>query len=148
MTIYGRFGDEVAIVRIGTLADVKSLDKRKPNKQDRDAVDNMSYVVVRQNDGTERLYHQAFMRATGGSVEIGAALDAVCLAAGIARVGALPDQQRPGRYIFATAAGDAWSVTAEALTELGYFSRSPAPLERWLDSGIDRIELDTSESAL
>jgi len=75
--IYGRFHNPLTIVRIGTLDDVRKLDKRRPDKQDRAAVAAGSYVVCREEDGEERLYHQAFMRADGGSREIGEALDAL-----------------------------------------------------------------------
>jgi hypothetical protein len=68
--IYGRFGNRVTIVRRAVLADVKNLDNRKPDKQDRDALKNSSYVVVRDDDGREKLYHLAFLRADGGSREI------------------------------------------------------------------------------
>lgn len=74
MAIYARFGDEVTVVRYGTVDDVVKLDGRKPDKQDREAVANRSYVVVRFVDGKERLYHQAFLRADGGSLEITGAL--------------------------------------------------------------------------
>jgi hypothetical protein len=72
--IYGRMGQTVSIVRRGVLADVEKLDGRKPDKQDRDAIRNGSYVVVVADD-KQRLYHQAFMRADGGSREITDALE-------------------------------------------------------------------------
>jgi hypothetical protein len=75
--IYDRFGGEVTIVRMGTLEDVKTLDKRRPDKQDRTAIANGSYVVVRHKDGREVLAHQAYLRATDGSLEIGKAIDAL-----------------------------------------------------------------------
>jgi hypothetical protein len=74
--IYGRCGQPVTIKRIGTLDDVKRLENRRPDKQDRLAVESGSYVVV-EDDGTERLYHQAFLRADEGAREIGAAVDAL-----------------------------------------------------------------------
>lgn len=74
--IYGRTGQTVEIVRKATLADVKKLDGRKPDAQDRDAIKNGSYIVVRDGD-KERLYHQAFLRADGGSVEITQAIEAL-----------------------------------------------------------------------
>ncbi len=70
MAIYGRFGDKVKIVRIGTLEDVKKLDGRKPDKQDREAVKTGSYVVVEQDDGRKRLYHLAYIRADNGAREV------------------------------------------------------------------------------
>lgn len=77
MTIYGRFGDVVTIKRRAVLADVQALDGRKPDAQDRAALEAGSYVVVVQDDGTDRLYHQAFLRATDGFREIAAALEAL-----------------------------------------------------------------------
>lgn len=75
--IYGRFGNPLTIVRMGTLDDVKTLDQRKPDKQDRAVVEAGGYVVVREEGGKERLYHQAYMRADGGAREIGEALEAL-----------------------------------------------------------------------
>jgi len=66
---------EPTVLRYGTLADVKTLDNRKPDQIDKDAVDNGSYVVIRQDDGQERLYHLAYLRADNGLAEIMAALD-------------------------------------------------------------------------
>jgi hypothetical protein len=79
--VYGRVGQRVTIQRLGTLADVRQLDKRKPDKQDRDAVKLNAYVVVSEDDGTLRLYHVAFLRADNGAREIGAIIDA-CVANG------------------------------------------------------------------
>ena len=75
--IYSRFGEECKITRVAKLADVSKLDNRKPDKQDRDALKNGSYVVVQFSDGKERLYHQAFLRADRGSLEITEAIAAV-----------------------------------------------------------------------
>ena len=77
MSIYNRFGEEVTIVRMGTLKDVESLDGRKADSDDRIAVKNGSYVVVKTSDGKLQLMHQAYMRATEGSVEISKALRAL-----------------------------------------------------------------------
>lgn len=76
--IYGRGGIPITIRRLGTLDDVKRLDGRKPDKIDRDAVKHGSYVVATWNDDPEkeRLYHLAFLRADGGSLEISAAIEA------------------------------------------------------------------------
>jgi hypothetical protein len=74
--IYGRFGNQVRVLRYATTDDVKKLDGRKPDKQDREAIKSGSYVVVADADsGKERLYHQAFLRADRGSVEITEALE-------------------------------------------------------------------------
>ena len=75
--IYGRFGEELTLVRVGTLDDVRTLDRRKPDQTDRDAIEAGSYVVGRDRLGRERLYHQGFLRADRGSLEIGDALAAV-----------------------------------------------------------------------
>lgn len=77
MAIYGRTGDVVTILRMGTLEDVKAFDGRWPDKQDMDAVENGCYVVVKWDDGKEQLYHQAYMRADDGSREITAAIEAL-----------------------------------------------------------------------
>lgn len=77
MTTYGRTGDVVTIKRLATLEDIEMLEGRAPDTQDLEALENGAYVVVTQNDGTERLYHQAFLRATDGSVEIGQVVDAL-----------------------------------------------------------------------
>lgn len=86
--IYGRFGNEVAIVRTGTLADVKELDKREPDAADRENVAVGGYVVTRSLDPEDksdklRLHHLAFMRADGGLKEIMAAVAIADAAAGI-----------------------------------------------------------------
>jgi hypothetical protein len=73
--IFGRFGDVVRILRMGTLQDIRKLDKRTPDKIDKAAIASGSYVVVRQDNGEERLYHLAFLRATDGSREISKAIE-------------------------------------------------------------------------
>jgi hypothetical protein len=74
--IYGRFGDTVTVERYATIADVKRLDGRKPDKQDRQMIENNAYVIVTSvDDGKERLYAIAFLRADGGLSEIMQALD-------------------------------------------------------------------------
>jgi hypothetical protein len=70
MTIYGRGGGKVTVKRTAVLADVERLDGRKPDKQDRHALENGSYVIVIDEGGKERLYHQCFLRADHGSLEI------------------------------------------------------------------------------
>jgi hypothetical protein len=83
MAIYGRVGQRVVIQRLGTLDDVRELDGRKPDKQDREAVKLNAYVVCSEPeyDDRLRLYHVAFLRADNGAVEIGAVVDA-CVANG------------------------------------------------------------------
>jgi len=73
--IYGRCHQEVSVVRRATLADVRRLDRRTPDAQDRAEVDAGSYVIVADH-GQERLYHLAFLRADGGSLEIQRAIEA------------------------------------------------------------------------
>lgn len=74
--IYGRFGDIVEILRTAVLADVGRLEGRTPDKADREAIENGSYVVVMSlDDRKERLYHQAYLRADGGAVTIGEAIE-------------------------------------------------------------------------
>lgn len=79
--LYGRFGGEIEIVREGTLADVRKLDGRKPDKQDRDAIENGSYVIWRHAgdgpEGQEHLAHLAYLRADDGFREIVDAMRAV-----------------------------------------------------------------------
>jgi len=75
--IYGRFGQPVRIVRMGTLDDVRKLDGRRPDKHDKQNVDAGGYVVCvdldTPGDG-EKLYHLAYLRADGALPEI---MDAV-----------------------------------------------------------------------
>jgi len=80
--IYGRWGDPVELLRIGTLADVRTLDNRKPDQRDRNNVDNGAYVVVRQDNGSEALYHLAYLRADDGLAEISRVLDTLGKEAG------------------------------------------------------------------
>lgn len=68
--IYGRFGDPVQILRAGTLEDVKTLDKRVPDKADHENIKNKGYVVVRDETNKERLYHLAYLRADDGFKEV------------------------------------------------------------------------------
>lgn len=75
MAIYGRFGVEVKILRRAVLEDVQKCDRRKPDKQDREALNAGSYWIVdfvgtKERDGKERLYHLAYLRADGGFSEI------------------------------------------------------------------------------
>jgi hypothetical protein len=84
--IYGSFHSEdfpnvVIVKRVGTLEDVKRLDKRRPDKTDKEAVELGSYVVVEEQDGRnagqERLYHIAYLRADNGWAEISDAIEGV-----------------------------------------------------------------------
>lgn len=81
--IYGRFGDELTLVRRGTLADVQNLDGRTPDDRDRQNIEHGVYVVARANDnGKEYLYHLAYLRADDGIAEIETALNALDKEAG------------------------------------------------------------------
>ncbi len=80
--IYGRFGDVVELVRWAVLEDVQALDGRRPDRRDREAIANDSYLVVRyvgdsKKHSKEHLYHQAFLRADGGAAEIARVRDAL-----------------------------------------------------------------------
>jgi hypothetical protein len=92
MAIFNRIGDAVTVLRFATLEDVRTVDKRKPDKQDEEAIKCGSYVIVREPGGSngfrERLYHQAYLRADGGSREITDALE---------RHPAVPDAEESGR---------------------------------------------------
>lgn len=74
--IYGRTGQVVTIKRVAIIDDVRRLDHRTPDKVDRAAIQSGSYVVV-DDHGYERLYHQAYLHADGGSLEIADAIIAV-----------------------------------------------------------------------
>jgi hypothetical protein len=71
--IYGRFGQPVQIKRVARINDIKRLENRAPDERDRTALALGSYVVVTDNE-KERLYHIAYLRADGGSLEIDAAI--------------------------------------------------------------------------
>jgi hypothetical protein len=76
--IYGRFGEQVTIVRRAVLRDVVDLDKRKPDAGDKRALKAGQYVVTKSSDdGEERLAHVSFMRADRGILEIVEAIEAV-----------------------------------------------------------------------
>lgn len=76
--IYGRGGIPVTIKRRAVLDDVRKLEGRRPDKQDREALEQGSYFVVDFGYGQEeRLYHLAFLRADDGFREISAAIAAV-----------------------------------------------------------------------
>ncbi len=70
MTVYGRTGDVVTLKRVAVEEDILKLEGRSLDTRDREALNSLSYVVVEQDDGTEGLYHLAFLRASGGSREI------------------------------------------------------------------------------
>lgn len=76
MAIYGRFGHELTIERMAVLADIKPLTGRKPDKIDKQSIENGSYVVVvHKDDGKRDLYHLGYLRADGGFAEISKAIE-------------------------------------------------------------------------
>jgi hypothetical protein len=76
--IYSRFGDPCTIARVATLADVTSLDKRKPDKHDKQRVADGCYLVTKSiASGTERLHDVCYLRADEGSLEITRAVRAL-----------------------------------------------------------------------
>lgn len=70
------FGSPVTIARVATEADIKTLECRKPDKQDREALKLGSYWVVRFEDGYEKLAHLAYLRADGAAKEVDEACEA------------------------------------------------------------------------
>lgn len=102
--IYGRWHstqdpDAVTILRIATIGDVKKLERPRPNKTAKEAIERGSYVVVLE-DGKERLYHQALLRADDGAREIPTILDALTAKAAITILGAVPDPEFPVTWRF------------------------------------------------
>jgi hypothetical protein len=76
--IYGRSGNVVYVSRRAVLEDVLRIDKRRPDRADKVALAQGSYwIVCDADDGRERLYHLAYLRADGGAAEITAACAAV-----------------------------------------------------------------------
>lgn len=72
--IYSRFGEVITIVRVGTVEDVKTFEKRKPDKDDRHNVSIGNYVVVKFPDGREMLHSISYMKADDGFREIADAI--------------------------------------------------------------------------
>lgn len=64
----------MTIERHALLEDVKKLDGHKPDKQDRENLANKCYIVV-EDEGKERLYALAFLRADDGAREISAEIE-------------------------------------------------------------------------
>lgn len=76
--IYGRFGHALTIERMATIDDVKPLTGRRPDKVDREAIANGSYVVVTyQDNGKRDLYHLGYLRADNGWAEIGPIIESL-----------------------------------------------------------------------
>jgi hypothetical protein len=76
--IYGRAGQVVHIVRRAVFDDVRRLDQRRATRADKAALEQGSFWVVRNVDnGSEQLYHLAYLRADGGAAEITAACEFV-----------------------------------------------------------------------
>jgi hypothetical protein len=73
--IYGRWGQVVTIVRLGTEKDVRELDNRKPDKHDRLRIAIDGYIVTKDEaTGKEVLHDVVYLRADDGIREI---MDAV-----------------------------------------------------------------------
>lgn len=68
--IYSRFGEPVSIARLATLDDIDVFERRRPDAQDRFAIDLDALVIVRFHDGGEQLYNVAYLRADAGFSEI------------------------------------------------------------------------------
>lgn len=77
MSIYGRWGDPITILRVATLDDVTKYERREPDKNDREWVNRCLYLVVAYDDsGEESITHLTYLRADGGAAEIDAAIAA------------------------------------------------------------------------
>jgi hypothetical protein len=78
MTIYGRFGDALTIVRRAVEADVQKFNGQKADDRDRQALANDQYFIVKYADnGKEDLYHIGYLKADNGAQEIMAAIEAL-----------------------------------------------------------------------
>ncbi len=76
--IYGRFGDPVELVRMAVWSDIRELEHRKGDAQDRKSIANKCYIVTRAVDnGYETIHHIGFLRADEGIQEIAAAVIAI-----------------------------------------------------------------------
>lgn len=73
MSIYARFGETVTVLRHATKEDVLRLDPPYDAEAKKNLA-NKSWVVIRFEDGMERISHLAYLRADDGSREISKAL--------------------------------------------------------------------------
>lgn len=75
MSIYGRWGDQVTILRLATVEDVYRSEGRGSDLADRVAVSQDAYLLVRHDDdGSESVTARCYLRADGGGAEIDAEL--------------------------------------------------------------------------
>jgi hypothetical protein len=72
MALVTRFGDQVVLVREATAADIKTFERRKVDKTDRDRLsDHMIFVARYANEQKKDFtVDLAFLRATNGWAEI------------------------------------------------------------------------------
>jgi hypothetical protein len=96
MAIYTRFGDGLELVRLATIEDVTTFERRKPDKEDRERTRDGWRAVARytggpslgsrkeetngcgdENVGKEVLVDAAYVRATDGWREISKAFQAL-----------------------------------------------------------------------
>ena len=64
MSIYARFGEPVTVLRYATKADVLKMDPPF-DAEAKKSLANQSWVVIRHEDGVERISHLAYLRADG-----------------------------------------------------------------------------------
>jgi len=62
---------------MATLEDVRVMDRRKPDAQDKKSIANKCYIVTRHEDGYETIHHIGFLRADEGIKEIAEAVTAI-----------------------------------------------------------------------
>jgi hypothetical protein len=73
--ICSRMGLPVTVLRVASVKDFREIERREPDPHEREAIDHASLLVIRfSNDGKERTYHRADLKADGGSIEVNAAL--------------------------------------------------------------------------
>lgn len=85
MALYTRFGDKIELVRVATLGDVKTFERRKVDRADRERTKEGWRAVARYvdiesgvgRDKKEILVDAGYLKADDGSKEITAAFDAL-----------------------------------------------------------------------
>lgn len=70
MAIFSRFGSELTLVREATAADVKRLDRRAFDEQDKSRIAYGMLWVCKLDSGEEMLADAAHLRADDGIAEI------------------------------------------------------------------------------
>jgi hypothetical protein len=76
MSIESRFGEPVTVLRYATKADVLKLNPPF-DAEAKKSLANKSWVVIRFEDGREKISHLAYLRADDGLVEIMNAVRAI-----------------------------------------------------------------------